>query len=91
MASRFADLQVALRRMCFDGKGNLHRDARLIAADLRKFCRADGRGSIIYSPTTGQVDPVATAAMAARRDVYDRLRRLLNLDDYVESNLRDES
>jgi hypothetical protein len=33
---------------------------------------------------------VATAAAVARREVYDYLRRLLNLDDYAEVNLREE-
>lgn len=73
--------------MCLDGEGKLTRDARLIAADLRKFCRADGRTSLCYSPVTGELDPVATAAAVARREVYDRLRRMINFDDYTDVNL----
>ena len=83
------DHQVALRRMCFDGRGGLNRDAKLIAIALKRFCRAD-RTSLMFSPQTGMIDPVATAAAVARREVYDYLRRLLNLDDYVEVNLRED-
>lgn len=83
------DHQVALRRMCLDGKGNLTRDARLLAVALKRFCRAD-RSSMMFSPQTGMIDPVATAAAVARREVYDYLRRLLNLDDYVDVNLRED-
>ena len=86
--ANFRDQQVALRRMCLDGKGGLSRDARLIAIMLKRYCRAD-RSSLMYSPQTGSIDPVATAAAVARREVYDHLRRLLNLDDYSEVNLRE--
>lgn len=83
------DQQVAIRRMCLNGKGGLTPDARLIAVGLKRFCRAD-KTSLMYSPQTGMIDPVATAAAVARREVYDYLRRLLNIDDYVETNLREE-
>jgi hypothetical protein len=36
------------------------------------------------------IDPVATAAAVSRREVYDHLRRLLNLDDYTDVNLRED-
>ena len=83
------DKQVAIRRMCLNGQGSLHRDAKLLAVELKRFCRAD-RTSLMYSPQTGMIDPVATAAAVARREVYDHLRRLLNLDDYAETNLRED-
>lgn len=85
----YRDHQVAIRRMCLNGKGGLTPDARLLAVALKRFCRAD-RSSLMYSPQTGTIDPVATAAAVARREVYDYLRRLLNLDDYVEVNLRED-
>lgn len=90
MASNYREKQIALRRLTLDGKGNLTREARMIVADMRAFCQADGRPVIKYSPTTGAIDPVATAVAAARREVYDRYRRMLNLDEYVDINLRDE-
>ena len=83
------DHQVAIRRLCLDGRGNLNRDAKLIAVGLKRFCRAD-KTSLMYSPQTGMIDPVATAAAVARREVYDYLRRLLNLDEYTEVNLRED-
>lgn len=88
--TRYKRKQIAIRRLLLDGKGNLNPDARVIVADLRAFCQADGRPVIKYSPVSGAVDPVATAAAVARREVYDRLRRMLNLDDYTDINLRDD-
>lgn len=86
--TRFLNRQIALRRICLTGDGKLSREARLVAAYLKRFCKARGPG-VAYSPTTGQVDPVATVAMAARREVYDALVTLLNLDDYTDVNLRE--
>jgi hypothetical protein len=90
MAVPYKRKQIALRRILLDGKGRLNQDARVIVADLRAFCQADGRPVLKYSPISGSVDPVATAAAVARREVYDRFRRMLNLDDYTEINLRDD-
>lgn len=91
MPSAYKDKQIALRRLLLDGRGELNNEARILVADMRAFCQADGRPVIKYSPQTGVIDPVATAVAAARREVYDRYRRMLNLDDYVDINLRDDN
>lgn len=90
MALKTSDVKVSLRRLCLDGKGQLNRDARRVAVILRKFCKADGRAALVYSPVTGSIDTTATACQAARREVYDLLKRLLQLDEYTDVNLRDD-
>lgn len=69
--------QQALRHMCCGPEGKLHRNAQLILHDLREFCRADGLNSFPVSPVTGQIDPLALARAAGRREVFDRLVRML--------------
>lgn len=82
--------QLAIRRLCLDARGALNPDAKVLIADLRRFCRADGQPTLAYSPATGQLDPVATVAIAARREVYDRLMRYLTVDEVIVQNIREE-
>lgn len=86
----YAIKQVALRRLCLNAKGELNPDARRILADLRKFCKADNTAGLQYSPVNGMIDPIATAAAAARREVFDRYARMLLLDQQTIVNLLDE-
>lgn len=86
----FARKQVALRQLCLDGRGQLNPNARRILADLRRFCKADNTAGLQYSPASGMVDPIATAAAAARREVFDRYARMLLLDQQTIVNLIDE-
>lgn len=85
----FRDRQIAVRRLCLDAKGNLNRDAKLLAVHLKRICHG-GRSHLVYSPVNGSIDPIATAAAAAKREVWEEIRRLLNLDDYADVNLREE-
>lgn len=70
-----------------DEKG-LKRDAQVVLADLKRFCRAMS-SSICVSPVTGQVDPVATAAAEGRREVWLRIVAHLHLDDKTTINLEE--
>lgn len=88
-ADQYKIKQVSLRKLCLNPKGELTADARRILADLRKFCKADNNGGLQYSPISGMIDPIATAAAAARREVFDRYARMLNLDTYTIVNLQD--
>lgn len=83
----YARKQVAARRLFLDGRGQLNPDARVLAADLKKFCKVDGP-QIAYDGE-GKVDPVATACMAARREVWNRLQAWLHLDVNTVVNLRE--
>ncbi len=86
----YARKQVALRQLCLDSRGQLNPNARKILADLRRFCRADSTAGLQYNPVSGLVDPVATAAAVARREVFDRYARMLLLDQQTIVNLIEE-
>lgn len=79
---------MAARRLFLGPDGRLNPDASVLAADLKRFCKVGGAG-VAYSPVSGSVDPVATVAMAARREVWDRILNLLNLEPHEVVNLRD--
>lgn len=69
----------ALQRMCIGPDGKLTRDARIIVAYLNRQCNGDGTNSFPVSQVTGQIDHVAMARMAGRREVYDMLVRAMSL------------
>ena len=85
----YRDKQIAIRRVLLDARGQLHRDGKLLAIELKRVCAVNS-SQLIRSPVTGQLDPVATACVAAKREVWDHFRRLLNLDDYSDVNLRED-
>jgi hypothetical protein len=85
----YARKQVALRQLCLSG-GQLNANARVILSDLRKFCKADNTAGLQYNPVSGLIDPIATAAAVARREVFDRYARMLLLDQQAIVNLLDE-
>ena len=62
-----------------DARGQLHNNAHIVLADLRKVARMD-RGGIVVSPVTRTVDPLATAYLAGQRDMYLRIVKFLGLD-----------
>ena len=87
--TNYSRKQLAIRRLLLDGKGRLNADAIILVADLRRFCHADGAPTLKYSPQTGTIDPIASIAAAARREVFDRYMRLLLVDKVEIENLRD--
>ena len=86
--SKLGPRQLAARRLFFDGRHGLNRDALVLLSAFK----AQGHvgGPLIVKDATGAIDMNATLAAAARREVWDYLKRLLNLDDYQETNIRDE-
>lgn len=68
----------ALRAMCMEGAA-LSKNAQVIAAELRRFCNGSGNNSFPRSPVTQEIDAIATARIAGRREVYDMLVNLLCL------------
>lgn len=87
--ARYQRRQLAIRRLLLDGRGGLNADARILVADFRRFCHAD-RELLKYSPVSGMVDPIATAAAAARREVFDRYFRLLMIDAQAVYTAKDD-
>jgi len=86
VSTRFRNKQIAIRRLLLDGRGHLNRDARVLAVELKKLCG----GSLTQYDRNGAVDPIATAAAAQRRDVWDHFVKLLHLEPYEAANLREE-
>lgn len=68
--------QQALRAMCNGPDGKMHANAKAVFAYLRTYCNGDGKHGLPLIPATGQVDSVALARMAGRREVFDLLCRL---------------
>lgn len=68
-----------LRTFC-DEKGNPHDEAKRVLADLKRFCGID-RGGLVVSPVSKTVDSHATVYRAALRDVYLRIRTMIQVDE----------
>jgi hypothetical protein len=64
-------------------------DARIVLADLARFCRAN-RSTAVYSPVRGHMDPIASAKADGRREVWLRIAEYLNLDDRYITNLKED-
>ncbi len=63
--------------------GNLKPDARLVLADLARFCRAT---STSFTPG----DPHTTAMLEGRRETFNRVVGFLHLDESTIHNLKEE-
>ena len=86
MSTRYRRKQIAIRRLQLNQKGQLNPDARVLAVELKKLCG----GALTQYDRAGAVDPVATAAAAQRREIWDHLGRRLHLEPYEAANLREE-
>lgn len=81
----------AYRLTFLDADGNLNPTAKVVMTDLRKFCRATG-STVVVSPVTKQIDPIAMAMAEGRREVWNRIMAHLHVDEkqVFELNERDE-
>lgn len=82
--------QHALRQMCYGPDGGLTKNARLIAAYLRRECNGDGRDGPPHAVGTGHVDPIELGVQIGRRQVFDLLARMLHLSLEDRHNLRED-
>lgn len=86
MSSRYRRKQIAIRRLLLNQRGQLNPDARILAVELKKLCG----GNLTQYDRNGAVDPIATAAAAQRREVWDYFVKLLHLEPFEAANLREE-
>jgi hypothetical protein len=86
MSSQYRRKQLAIRRLLLDQNGKLNPGARALAAELKKLCG----GKLTQYDGRGAIDPIATAAAAQRREVWDHFVRLLHLEPFEAVNLREE-
>lgn len=81
--------QQAIRAMCHGPDGKLSKNARLIAAYLSREC--NGKGQFAPPTTnTGGYDPIAIGIAMGRRQVFDLLARMLNIDLKERSELSED-
>lgn len=76
----------AYKNTFLDGKGKLSPEAKLILADLKRFCCAT-RPTIRVSPQSGMIDPIAMGVAEGRREVWNRMMANLHLDENLIINL----
>jgi hypothetical protein len=76
--ARLWTLRGAFRRTFLQADGKPNDDARVVLAELQRFCY--GAKPTIKRGVSG-IDPYASIAAAARQEVYMRITSYLNLDD----------
>jgi hypothetical protein len=69
--------------------GQLNPDGEIVLADLKKFCRATA-STVVVSPVSRSVDPIATAMAEGRREVWLRIMAHLHLEDRAVINLEEK-
>ena len=65
------------------------RDGAILLAELRTFCRADVTCVVVGKD--GHIDTHATMVAEGRREVWTRLRELLDLDDQAIREIMKEA
>lgn len=87
---RFKRKKLAYDRTFCGDKEHPHEDAKIVLADLKRFCGIN-RGGIVISPVSRVVDPYATVYQAGQRDVFLRISQFLGLDETEISETIEES
>ena len=64
------------RRLFLDGSGNVNPSAEIVLADLKRFCRVE-TSTVVVSPVTKTIDPLAMAMAEGRREVWNRIQQYL--------------
>jgi len=62
------------RRFFLDGRGNVNPSAEIVLADLKRFCRVE-TSTVVLSPVTKTIDPLALAMAEGRREVWNRIQQ----------------
>lgn len=70
----------AYRGVFLNPDGQVGVASNIVLADLKKFCRAD-RSTIQVSHLQQRVDPIASALLEGRREVWLRIMHHLNVSD----------
>ena len=77
------------KRVFLNQDGQPHRDAEIVLADLKKFCRASS-STVVVSPVSKSIDPYAMALAEGRREVWNRIAQYLYLDDKTIQQLSED-
>lgn len=87
LLDRLLNRRRSYRRLFLADDGEPNEAARVVLADLKKYCRAD-RPSFTVA-RDGRSDPYATAFAEGRRDVWNRIQAQLHLPERVIRELED--
>lgn len=86
---RLLNRKQSYRRVFLNADGDLSRDAEIVLADLKRFCRASS-STVVVSPVSKTIDPYAMALAEGRREVWNRLMSQLYLDEKVIHQLTED-
>ena len=78
----------AYRNVFMDTEGRITASGEVVLADLRKFCRANST-TVMVSPISKSIDPIAMAMAEGRREVWLRLMAHLHIDEKQVFNLQE--
>jgi len=78
------------RRLFLDGDGNVNPSAEIVLADLKRFCRVE-TSTVVVSPVTKTIDPMAMAMAEGRREVWNRIQQYLQMADRDIAHLKEEN
>lgn len=87
---RLLNRKQSYRRVFLNADGDLSRDAEIVLADLKRFCRASS-STVVVSPVSKTIDPYAMALAEGRREVWNRLMSQLYLDEKVIHQLTEDN
>lgn len=85
---RILNRKHAYRAVFMDASGDISRNGEIVLADLRKFCRANST-TVMVSPISKSIDPIAMAMAEGRREVWLRLMAHLHIDEKQVFNLEE--
>jgi len=86
---RMFNKRQAYRRLFMDQENRIRPDAEIVLSDLRRFCRAV-TPTVVVSPVSKTIDPLAMAMAEGRREVWMRLMAYLHLEDRAVINLNND-
>ena len=76
------------RRLFLNGDGDPNASAEIVLADLKRFCRVE-TSTVVVSPVTKQIDPLAMAMAEGRREVWNRIQQYLQMADREIAELKE--
>jgi hypothetical protein len=77
------------RRLFLDGAGRPNVSAEIVLADLKRFCRVES-STVVVSPVTKTIDPLAMAMAEGRREVWNRIQSHLHMADREITQLKED-
>jgi len=78
------------RRLFLDGTGNVNPSAEIVLADLKRFCWVE-TSTVVVSPVTKTIDPLAMAMAEGRREVWNRIQQYIQMADGDIAHLKEDS